>query len=467
MLLVGLDVKYGSSGNTLNAALTPDLLDAGSIGIYLVDQTTGKLKLVTNAATGTGLVPASSVLSTDKIVMFQGLGSGSQFMSEYYDVSGLKSVFGSVYRAGTAEVVYVGYDPTTGLGDLNAVLLPAISNTPYGLTYNDPDALYRQQCGINYRTRLPGNNEFGNFHFINVPVVPTDTPQSIVAKLVAQTNQIQPFETVQAWTATPTGNFLAAPVQLAPSTATTGGTVPAGTYFATILYFGTNGNSLGSNEKTITTTGSTSTLTFNWSTPPAGTTSSRVFVSTTSGVYTSYYNVASSSTATLTLTALGSPTAGTIPTSTATGIKLVANNTTGLSNTLYSSQNPYPQYSVSVFGVIQNASVVAYGRITPSGEPWQIREMELDSMPYRGDLFTLDPLMKHLPSQVSFSGTYDWYRIKGINTTRDKTGQKALTDQELNDYVAFIVQGNTPGTDQQADWQVIMTAIFPGTSQIS
>lgn len=467
MLLVGKDVKYASSGNTLNAALTPDLLDAGSIGIYLVDQTTGKLKLVTNAASGTGLIPASSVLSSDKIVMFQGLGSGSQLTSEYYDVSGINRVLGSVYRAATAQTVYIGYDPTTGLGDLNVVLLPSVNNAPYGLTYTDPDLLFRQQCTINYRLRKAGNNEFGNHHYIDIPIIPTDTTLSIATKLVAQTNQIQPGDTVQDWTASLTGNFLAAPVQANATTATTGGTVPANTYFATIVYYGTNGNSLGSNEKSITTTGSTSTMTFNWSTPPAGTTSSRVFVGTAAGVYTSYYNVASSSTATLTITALGSPVAGTIPTGTGIGILLTAINTVIPSGAFYNNESPYPNWAVSVFGVIQNATISKYGPIEPSGAPFQIKDLEITSSAYRGDLYTRDILMKHLVSQVDFSATYDMYRIRGINTTRSKSGASALTDQELGTSVAFVSQGNVPGTNQQADWEDIMTSIYPATSQIS
>lgn len=467
MLLVGKDVKYASSGNTLNAALTPDLLDAGSIGIYLVNQTTGKLNLITNAATGTGLIPASSVLSSDKIVMFQGLGNGNQLTSEYYDVSGINRITGSVYRAATAQVIYIGYDPTTGLGDLNVTLLPSVNNAPYGLTYTDPDLLFRQECGIDYRFRYVGNNEFGNHHYINVPIIPTDTTLSIANKLVAQANQIQPFDTVQDFTAAIVGNFLAAPVQGNAATATTGGTVPAGTYFATEVFYGTNGNSLGSNEKSITTTGSTSTMTFNWSTPPAGTTSIRVFVSTISGAYTSYYSVVSTSATSTTITALGSPVAGTIPTGTGIGISLTAINTVILPTAFYNNQSPYPRYAVSVFGVIDQATVTSYGPIDPSGMPYQIRDIEITSSAYRGDLYTLDPLMKHLPSQVDFTATYDLYRIKGNTSTRSKSGATANTDTELGTSIAFVVQGNVPGTDQQADWQVIMTAIYPATPQIS
>lgn len=470
MLLVGKDVKYGSSANTLNAALTPDMLDAGSIGIYAVDPAgSGKIKLVVQSGTtpATGLVLASALTSQDKITMFQGLGNGNQLTSETLQVGQIKTITGSVYRAATSQTAYVGYDPTTGLGDLNAVFYPVTSNGPYGLTFSDPDLLYRQECEIQFRTRLPGNNEFGNVHFIQVPVVPTDTTLSIANKLVAQANQVQPYDTVQYFTAALTGNFLSTPVQGNAATATTGGTIPAATYNAVIVYYGANGSSIGSNEKTITTTGSTSTVTFNWSTPPAGTTSQRVFVSTTPGAYTSYYNIANGTSITLTLTALGSPVAGTVPTSTGIGISLTAINTAILSTAFYNDQSPFPRYAINCFGVIQNAPVNQGGVIDGSGYPYQIRGIEKQSMAYRGNLYTLDILMKQIPSQVDFTATYDLYILKTINVSDDKTGQKALVDQEIFTHVAFVVQGNTLGTDQQADWQSIMTSIFPATPQIS
>lgn len=467
MLLVGTDVKYASSGNTLNAALTPDLLDAHSIGIYITGSD-GKLKLVTVSDSGTGKVLASTVKSTDKITMYQGLGSGNQFTSETHNVGGIQSVNGSVYRIGTAQAAYIGYNPVTGVGDLNAVFYPVSANGPYGLTFSDPDLLYRQQCAIKYKLRMYGNNEFGNFKDITVPVIPTDTTLSIAQKLVAQANQIQPFEDRQDWTASITGNFLSAPVQGNAATAGSGGTIPAATYNAVIVYYGTNGSSIASNEKTIAATGGSSTITFNWSTPPTGTTSQRVFVSTTPGAYTSYYNVADGTTTTLTLTALGSPVAGTVPINIGIGVKLVAINWPSTINTsLYNDQSPYPLWAINVFGVIQNATVTEGGVIDGSGEPYQIRKIEKNSMAYRGDLYTLSVLDRHLPSQVDFSATYDLYQIVSINVSKDHTGSRATTDANISTYVAFVVQGNTLGTDQQADWEDIMTAIFPATSQIS
>lgn len=469
MLLVGTNVKYASSGNTLNAALTPDLLDNGSIGIYIVGSD-GRLKLVVQSGTSgppTGTVLASSVKSTDKITMFQGKGSGHQFTSETLQVRGLRSVVGSDYSAATPQTSYIGYNPITGQGDLNAVFLPSnIGATTNGLVFSDPDLLYRQEAEIQYRVRMPGNNEYGNFKFIQAKVVPTDTGLSVAQKLVAAANTVPPYpEGRQDFTASLVGAFLAAPVQSAASTATTGGTVPANTYYATIVYYGTNGNSLGSNERSVTTTGTTSTVTFNWSTPPTGTTSQRVFVSTQSGVYTSYYNVADGTTTTLTLTAIGAPIAGTVPTSDAVGIKLVEIAYTNI-QPLYNDQSPYPLYTFSVFGVILNATITQGGPVAGSGNPWQIRGIEKDSLAYRGSLYTLSVLDRSLVSEVDFSATYQLYRIRTLNVTDSKTGAEALTDQMISTDVAFVVQGNTLGTNQRGDFESIMTSIFLGTVTI-
>lgn len=54
------------------------------------------------------------------------------------------------------------------------------------------------------------------------------------------------------------------PVQSALATATTGGTITAGTYIYAVTAINANGETLISNERTIVTTGSTSTVTVTW-----------------------------------------------------------------------------------------------------------------------------------------------------------------------------------------------------------
>src|SRR6201992_1918191 len=56
------------------------------------------------------------------------------------------------------------------------------------------------------------------------------------------------------------------PVQSALATATTGGTITAGTYKYIVTALNALGETMGSNEQTITTTGSTSTVTVTWAT---------------------------------------------------------------------------------------------------------------------------------------------------------------------------------------------------------
>jgi hypothetical protein len=58
--------------------------------------------------------------------------------------------------------------------------------------------------------------------------------------------------------------MLAAPTQIAAGTATTGGTLAAGTYRAKITAINDRGETVASNEISKATTGSTSTITWNW-----------------------------------------------------------------------------------------------------------------------------------------------------------------------------------------------------------
>jgi hypothetical protein len=76
--------------------------------------------------------------------------------------------------------------------------------------------------------------------------------------------------------------FLAAPVQAAAGTATTGGTLAAGTYRIRVTAVNERGETIRSNEITRATTGSASTITVNWA-DVAGETGFRVYVSPVGG----------------------------------------------------------------------------------------------------------------------------------------------------------------------------------------
>jgi hypothetical protein len=75
---------------------------------------------------------------------------------------------------------------------------------------------------------------------------------------------------------------LPAPAQSASATATTGGTLAAATYFYRITATNANGETTASNEVSQVTTGSTSTVTVNW-TQVFGATGYKIYRSTASG----------------------------------------------------------------------------------------------------------------------------------------------------------------------------------------
>jgi hypothetical protein len=83
------------------------------------------------------------------------------------------------------------------------------------------------------------------------------------------------LDSVPTWPCPP--NSLGAPTSSASSTATTGGTLPAGTYRAKITAVNDRGETVGSTEQSQTTTGSASTVTFNWG-AVSGATGYRVYL---------------------------------------------------------------------------------------------------------------------------------------------------------------------------------------------
>lgn len=79
-----------------------------------------------------------------------------------------------------------------------------------------------------------------------------------------------------------------APVLNAPSTSTTGGSLPAATYYYKVTAINEGGETIGSNERSQLTTGSTSTVTLTWAAVP-GALSYRVYRGTATGLENVYY----------------------------------------------------------------------------------------------------------------------------------------------------------------------------------
>lgn len=106
------------------------------------------------------------------------------------------------------------------------------------------------------------------------------------------------------------------PTQTAPSTATTGGTIAAGTYFLKIAALNSTGETLASTEQSITTTGATSTVTANW-TAVTNATQIKVYWGTGAGAENKYVTAAGGATSLVITTA---PTLAGTPLTTATAV---------------------------------------------------------------------------------------------------------------------------------------------------
>lgn len=105
------------------------------------------------------------------------------------------------------------------------------------------------------------------------------------------------------------GSLLLPPIANAPSTATTGGTLPAATYYYVVTALGVQGETSGSNEVSVTTTGSTSANTVTWA-AVTGATGYKIYRGLAAGQESAYYTVGAVTTYTDTNAAA---TAGTPP----------------------------------------------------------------------------------------------------------------------------------------------------------
>lgn len=122
MLIVGKTaLNYAASGGTANAALTPNMLDAGSVGIYGRDKAGLKDVLIIQGASATGKVQATAFLGKT-IRICEGLGGGKFRVSEYIDLAGIDLTLSgsSAYTAPVAWKGYIGYNDVTLAGNIAA-----------------------------------------------------------------------------------------------------------------------------------------------------------------------------------------------------------------------------------------------------------------------------------------------------------------------------------------------------------
>jgi hypothetical protein len=110
---------------------------------------------------------------------------------------------------------------------------------------------------------------------------------------------------------------ISAPTLTTPTTSTTGGTLAAATYYYKATWLNANGETNGSNEVSVTTTGTTSSNTLAIPAAPAGATSGKVYRGTSAGGESVYFTITTSQSTFVDTGAAG--TAGTVPASNTTG----------------------------------------------------------------------------------------------------------------------------------------------------
>lgn len=138
---------------------------------------------------------------------------------------------------------------------------------------------------------------------------------------------------------------IAAPAAPTLATATTGGTVAAGTYFVQLSYVNAVGETVLGPVSSQVTTGSTSTVTVTTGALPAGATSVKAYISTTTGVYTKYFS------------GTGAPIVITAPPATGTsGTPVTINGATTSAGQKFTPQDTTNQLITNIFQSIVDAA---------------------------------------------------------------------------------------------------------------
>jgi hypothetical protein len=152
----------------------------------------------------------------------------------------------------------------------------------------------------------------------------------------------------------------AAPIQSPVTTSTTGGTLAAGTYYYVVTaILNPQGESIASNEQSITTTGATSSNTITWAAPVGMTvTGYKIYRGTAAGVENVFY--APAGTATTFTDTNAASTGGTPPTDAGTGFNKINETTPDDDGTFITAgQGPYPAaYQASMTQLPNNVTSV-------------------------------------------------------------------------------------------------------------
>lgn len=235
----------------------------------------------------------------------------------------------------------------------------------------------------------------------------------------------------QADTLTLESAALAAPAAPAPTTATTGGTVPAGTFKAAVTYVNANGETVASSQGTVTTTTSTSTITIPSPSAEAGATGWYAYVSQAGGSTPTRQQTAGSPTAIGTALTLTAP-----PTSTGAGVP--------------ASDSTLP--TLSQAGIITPPNAIIVRDVTASGQSvlpsGEISGGESDPLQADGQV-----LEYGYDYTVTVTGTGPWTRYQialAPGSVNARAGDQIVAEYwygaDPSSVSAVFTQGITPNT---------------------
>ncbi len=142
---------------------------------------------------------------------------------------------------------------------------------------------------------------------------------------------------------------IAAPIQAAAATSTTGGTLAATTYYYVVTATTAFGETIASNEKSITTTGSTSSNTITWASV-TGATGYKIYRGTATGVENVFYTVGAVTTF---LDTGAANTAGTPPVTNTAALGATATGTPTLTAAIDALANQYSAPSGKTYFFLQ------------------------------------------------------------------------------------------------------------------
>lgn len=284
-----LTIQTNGTNNTSQTALN---LENGP-GIAVTNPSAGNVQIATTATSRTVTGTTDTILSTDVIVHYTSTTGNVAVTLPQAGTTGFANGFGVTLDNDSAYTVNVTATTSTIFGGLSTLAIPA---------------------GMSCSLWSDGTN----YHPVSCGRVLASQVDALTAGISATPSCLYKISTV-----TSTAYTIAAPTASAATTSTTGGTSLAAstTYYVVVTATTPSGETvLGTVESVTTGTGSTNTVTANW-TDVTGATGYNVYISTatiTAGEATVAYQTATSTATSSTFTAVPSTTK-TTPTANTSG----------------------------------------------------------------------------------------------------------------------------------------------------